>query len=138
MNYCLLVEAWGNDHITNNYDDYMKKNNHNEQFESTNYNHPISTSSFTLNDTKQNIHTLNQQPIISCNDILLHIKKCQYCRIMIKNELDNNINQTKLVTSNTIIDDFYKIIDKNKELILLILIGISIILFFNLINNLTN
>ena len=108
------------------------------------------------NITNQNLNTNNQHLYISnlCDDIFLHIKKCEKCQTKLKNELylslNNNIhlsaqqsNSSSLGSkgeikhsSSLILDNLQQIIDKNKDIIVLILISVFIILILNLLNNL--
>ena len=164
MNYCSLAEAWGvKSKISNNYKDYMnnietfKNNDANLLSEEDNniHNPNLLISSFTSNDKFQtnndanNSKSLNEiynlsnknisnhtqiksnidfknDNLISCDNVILHIKNCISCQQKLQNYIRPNI-----------VDSLYTIIEKNKDIIVLILIGISILLFFNLIINLT-
>lgn len=61
-----------------------------------------------------------------CDNFLKHVRNCRKCHNKVKNYF-----KPKLV------ENFQDIIEDNKDTIVLILIGISILLFFNLINNMT-
>jgi hypothetical protein len=112
MNYCLLEDAWGiKDRITTQYKDY---------------NNSI---------TQKNVEHFNDLPIkynytelqtVSCNDFLNHINSCKSC----SNKLRNKYSSKVLYNINGIINE-------NKDGVVLILMGIFILLFFNLIYNLT-
>jgi hypothetical protein len=65
----------------------------------------------------------------NCNDILYHIKTCPKCYNILKNYFS--------IKKPPILHNIYKIIDDNREIIVLILVGIFILLFFNLVNNIT-
>jgi hypothetical protein len=126
MNYCLISDAWGNDieHFTNNID---TKNNELDNKDN------LKTQSNTFNNTVNNTvnneeHFIKSNPNfsydnINCNDIMLHINNCKVCQQLLKNRYN-------------IIDNLCVSIDRNRDVIILILISISILLFINLLNNL--
>ena len=60
-----------------------------------------------------------------CKKIIKHIMKCKKC-----------FNKLSLKFRPKILGLLHDIIDENREIIVLILIGIFFMLFFNLINNL--
>jgi len=64
--------------------------------------------------------------LVNCNDFLIHVRNCRKCYNKMKNQFKPQI-----------IENFQEIINENRDTIVLILIGISILLFFNLINNIT-
>jgi hypothetical protein len=108
MNYCTLQEAWG-----------VKKINENIS----------NVESMTNVESIKNIKNVID---INCNDIITHIQHCKSCYNKIKllyNNNNNNNNNLSLKICN--------LIEENKDIILLILITIFIILFYNLINNIT-
>ena len=133
MNYCSIDDAWGRpDNISNTYKQYMKDTIEpslkNKQVIETfvepkiqhtiNYTHTNNHNDHTDHDHVNEIH--------DCNSFLNHIKNCRKCHNRIRNQFKPQL-----------IEKFQDVIDDNKDTIVLILIGISILLFFNLINNLT-
>jgi hypothetical protein len=118
MNYCSLKDAWGsNDHISKQFKEYMSphllENDNLEKFTNNDTNpEPIKTERICTN--------------INCDDIITHIKTCKKCYKKIKNHMRNRV-----------LENFEDIINDNRDSIVLILIGLSIILFINLINNIT-
>jgi hypothetical protein len=124
MNYCLLNEAWDPKFtgigIEQN-QSHMKSNQ------------------WCPSDNKKNIEKFTQDDETDkpnykisydndCNKIIDHIRNCSSCR--------NKIN----VTSNyrpMILDNLQEIINNNKDVIVLVLAGLFILLFFNLVNNIT-
>ena len=64
--------------------------------------------------------------ISSCDNYLEHMKTCRKCR-----------DRARQYLRPYVIENFSCLIDDNRDTIVLILIGISIMLFFNLINGLT-
>lgn len=63
---------------------------------------------------------------IDCKKILKHIKKCPKCYKKLSNKFRPKILHL-----------LHDIVDEYREVIVLILIGIFIMLFFNLLNNIT-
>ena len=70
--------------------------------------------------------TIHNKHDILCDDFIEHLTKCKSC-----------YNKIKYKFKSKVLDNFENIIDENREPIILILIGISFVLFFNLINNTT-
>lgn len=143
MNYCSIEDAWGSkcNQISNQYKNYMvEKNYTNQQPQETNQ-----TTNTNSLSKKQNIEmfnntsvsTNNKKPIVKhddthldelydCDSFLTHVRNCRKCHSRMRNYF-----RPKLV------ENFQDIIEDNRDTIVLILIGISILLFFNLINNMT-
>jgi hypothetical protein len=108
MNYCLLEDAWGgHNHITKQYKEYN-------------------------NSIKQDTVEHFEEPKIkynyarSCDDFFNHINNCKTCS-----------NRLREKYKSKVLNNIQDIINNNKESIVLILMGIFILLFFNLIYNLT-
>jgi hypothetical protein len=129
MNYCSLEDAWGGgNRMCNQYKNYMDEKNVNdtkqkhklEQFSDISYQSPHE------NSMRKEHCSLSVQPIQKCGDFLNHIHTCRQCRNKVKNYFKPKI-----------VENFQDIVEDNKDTIVLILIGISILLFFNLINNMT-
>jgi hypothetical protein len=144
MNYCSIQDAWGkNDYITNQYkkynNPYQQRHNpyqqgHNPYQQRHNpyqqKNTPERENSFpkkTLekfssaqNKLKKHISKIN-----NCDDFIKHLNVCKKCQFAIRNKYRPKI-----------LENFTNIIETNKDIIVLILIGISILLFFNLIYSL--
>ena len=120
MNYCTIQEAWGKqiETFTNDNDnDNNNNNNDNEKKQNITYNINYDE---TYNDKNCNDETCN------CDLLFNHIKKCPKCYNKIKNYFRPKI-----------IEYYHNIIEDNKDIITLILIGLFILLFYKLINNLT-
>jgi hypothetical protein len=111
MNYCLLEDAWGKEkhnHITKQYKEYNNSIN------------------------QQTVEHFNEEPKIkynysyNCNDFMNHINNCRTCS-----------NRLREKYKSKVLNNIQDIILNNKEPIVLVLMGIFILLFFNLIYNLT-
>ena len=112
LTYCLLDEAWGaKPRHTSNQDCSWDKEKVNEPQVK-----PINKPSVEHFESD----------MIDCDSVIEHIKNCKKC-------------YNKITSSQRpmILDNLREIVNDNKDLIVLILMGISIVLFFNLINNLT-
>ncbi len=119
MNYCLLSDAWGkNNHITNQYKEYnnsitQKNENVIEHFEEE------------KPERKERKVSYNYS-VNSCDSFFDHLDNCKSCS-----------NRLKAKYKSKVISNIQDIINDNRDAIVLVLIGISILLFFNLIYNLT-
>ncbi len=157
MNYCSIDDAWGKSNsISNQFKNHMNScaitnNNSNSEDENSIDNIPYTNGSNVFNKTNprsiskiDNIeHFSNQQNKIvknkqnynyeddnfefnQCDNFMNHIKTCRKC-----------YNKMKYQFRSHLIENFQEIVDDNRDTIVLILLGIFILLFFNLINNLT-
>ena len=159
MNYCSLEDAWGCNNPSNQIKEYMANTNNEEvptsqptsqptrQPTSQPTRQPTSqptsqptgqpTSQPTGQPTRQPTSQPTGQPIIykpsihdetqyDCEKVMQHIQHCKSC-----------YNKCRTHFRPHLIENVNNILNDNKDVIVLILIGISILLFFNLINNLT-
>ncbi len=149
MNYCSIEDAWGSrcNSMGNQIDQYINQRNpapkkseepvhfereiehfnpEIEQFESVQL--KPAKKSKTINKIKQvDSYDDHHVEINSCDDFMLHVKSCRKCYNRMRNQFKPQL-----------IENFQDMIDDNRDTIVLILIGISILLFFNLINNITS
>jgi len=134
MNYCSIQEAWGqDDYITTQYKKYnCKYNDSSNPIKSLEKNLEKSLENFLPdenhtdeNHTDEN-HTDDVKKINNCNDFFLHLDSCKHCQRMIKNKY-----------SPKILEKFSEILDTNEDIVVLILVGVCIMLFFNLVNSVT-
>jgi hypothetical protein len=149
MNYCLIEDAWGkNNYISQQYkenntqsigndinqtkfiesfscdNNYSQVSNHIEKFDNI-----INQNINNKNSIENSIENSINDTTCDCDKLLLHILKCKSCHNKILKLL--NTNNRYILFNN-----LNEIIDNNKDIIILILIGLAILLFFNLINNL--
>jgi len=75
---------------------------------------------------KHIVENFESDNLSECDKFMHHFKSCEKCQDKLRKLL-----QPKLLNS------IKKFIDNNNDIIILILIGIAILLFFNLLNNLT-
>ena len=121
MNFCSIEDAWGDNKIS-------------DQFQKYKDNSKVCSNTTKLEcPTKENkpIEHFSENNIITCNDMLKHINHCKHCY----NKLFYKFNVPQ---KNELINNLYYIINNNKDSIVLILIGIFIIMFFKLVNNITS
>ena len=116
MNYCSIQDAWGqNDYITNQFNKYNNRYNVSDNPKNT-------LEKFSSEKNPKN-HLKN---INNCNDFFLHLNKCKKCQQLVRNKYRPKI-----------LENFSNILDTNKDIVVLILVGICIMLFFNLVNSVT-
>ena len=140
MNYCSLNDAWGNtDFISSQFKDYMNQNNSQPVNNSQIDNLQITNSQINNLQKPETFENIQKPQIkqtkqrkyehftdiedMDCDDIINHVKKCRKCFKKLRSLMKSN--------------PLEGIIDENREVIIMILIGISIMLFFNLVNNIT-
>ena len=122
MMYCSLEEAWGNKSISRYYDKTEKKK--------------------TIEPFKNNFYEDTDESIehSDCNfqvsKVYQHIKKCIKCQKKLYEKLEKKFKPQ--LNNNNIINNFKNIIKNNNELVIIILLGISVLIFFNLIYSILN
>lgn len=135
MNYCSIEDAWGTINCASNqFKEYMVKTSSDNKVHNdldTNIEHFTEPKPEKIkNKIKENIRVYDLDNRIdelnNCDSFILHIRNCRKCYNRMKNQFKPQL-----------IENFQGIIDENRDTIVLILIGISILLFFNLINNVT-
>ena len=128
MNYCSIQDAWGNS-ISNTFNKYMdnKKQVSNLEKPISNTEKPISNTEKPISNSESNNITEHFKTIYNCNDFFLHLQKCNKCQAMVS-KYNNNTD---------IVSYLYKLSNQNKDFIILGLLVLFILLFINLVNNLT-
>lgn len=112
MIYCSLDEAWG-----------KKINNYHEKF--TNIQKNIKKKKKIIENFTESIKEEKSLSEINCKKIMKHIMKCPKCYKKLREKFRPKI----LCILKDMVEEY-------REMIVLILVGISIMLFFNLVNNL--
>jgi alkyl hydroperoxide reductase subunit AhpC len=130
MNYCSLQDAWGNsDYISNQFKDYMKPST-NESFgnvEKPDTDKKTIDIETKVDKQKMKFYDTDVDTIeLSCDTVFEHLKHCKKCYKRFRNMMKPHL-----------LDNVGNLIQDNKDIIVIILIGISIMLFFNLVNNIT-
>ena len=121
MNFCSIEDAWGDNKISDRFQKYTEKPCSN----TSKLECPIKEKKNVENFAEDNMN------IITCDDILNHVNHCKHCY----NKLFYKFNVPQ---KNELITNLHNIFNNNKDTIVLILIGIFILLFFKLVNNITS
>ena len=121
MMYCSLEEAWGKNSISKFYEDKkiatLKKDRVIEPFTEESINKETCT---TISDCDEQI-----------NKIFKHISKCEKCQKKLYKKLNKKFGNT-----NNLVEKFREIINNNNEIIVVVLLGICILIFLNLVKSL--
>ena len=137
MNYCTVQEAWGKEnYISNQYKNFNHNKKPIEKF-SNHKNNNINnhTKMNTVEKFTSDRRTMDRRPFdrrtmdhrpTQCEEFLSHLKKCKKCA-----------SKTREQFRPKILENFEDIIQTNRDIIVLILIGMCMLIFFNLISNIT-
>ncbi len=146
MNYCSIDDAWGKSNSISNQFKIHMNNEDDNIIDNIPYvngsNVSNKTNSRPISKTNNIEHFSNQNKIVKnkqnynyeddnfefnhCDNFMNHIKTCRKC-----------YNKMKYQFRSRLVENFQEIVDDNRDTIVLILLGIFILLFFNLINNLS-
>jgi hypothetical protein len=119
MNYCSINEAWGKSNYISN--QYKKMNTNSEKVIKNKKKH---IEKFTNTNKKINSH---RNKINHCDSFVTHLKSCSHCRNKVREQFKPKI-----------LENFEDMIQTNRETIVLILIGLCLMIFFNMIMNVTS
>lgn len=119
MNYCSINEAWGQGNYISK--QFNKVNNNSEKVIKNKKKH---IEKFT-NSNK--INKVNKNKVNPCNSFITHMKTCSHCR-----------NKMREHFKPRIVENFEDIIQNNRDVIVLILIGLCFMIFFNMLMNVTS
>jgi hypothetical protein len=126
MLYCSIDEAWGNYFNINDEKPNNDKSEKNEKSDKPSNNNKKDLKKIVENFTE----SINEEQILSeedCGKIIKHVMKCKKCQKKLKEMLT-----PKLISLlKNLLEDY-------RDLFVLLLVGISILLFFNLVSNLSN
>ena len=123
MNYCTVQEAWGQEnYISNQYKNFNKNTNKKtiEKF-SNNKNKKLNTIK-----NQKRIEKFTNNHKSNCNNFSTHLKTCRTCQ-----------NKMREQFRPKILENFEDIIQTNRDIIVLILIGMCVLIFFNLLSNIS-
>lgn len=130
MNYCSIQEAWGHEnYISKQYKKYDQKIEKLQTCQKPviqkktieNFSEVKKNNKVIKTDTKKSIK------IIHCDNFINHLKVCRACQIKVRDQFRPKI-----------LDNIEDIIQTNRDIIVLVLVGICIMLFFNLITSTTS
>jgi hypothetical protein len=127
MNFCSIEDAWGDNKISEQFQKYKsdKVCSDPQKIEC-----PIKEKEIEKESKPIEHFTENKIEVVTCDKILNHINTCKHCY----NKLYYKFNVPQ---RNEFINNLHNIINNNKDIIVLLLIGLFIILFFKLVNNIT-
>jgi len=112
MQYCSIQEAWGNSTIKNKIEHFVpSKKRSIEKFDIN----LIESFTESIKDNKK------------CTKIIEHIRSCKKCQ-----------RKLMLKYKPKILESIQNIIEDYRDIFVLVLVGISIVLFFNLISTINN
>ena len=124
MNYCSLQEAWGQgNYISKEYKKYDQKIE-NLKSNLKSYQKPSIQKKPIEKFSKVNENKKETTVKVYCNEFINHLKKCRSCQAKVRNQFRPKI-----------LENIEDIIQTNRDIIVLVLVGICIMLFFNLINS---
>jgi hypothetical protein len=126
MNFCSIEDAWGDNKISDQFQKFKGDNNDKVCTNPTKIECPIKE-----NKPIEHFSQTNNIQVMTCDSIFNHISQCKHCY----NKLYYKFNAPQ---RNQLINNLHNIINNNKDTVVLILIGIFIVMFFKLVNNITS
>ncbi|ULY68614.1 hypothetical protein [Chlorella virus XW01] len=121
MIYCSIEEAWGNYHQEKSKESEIEKNKEKINIDNKKNIKKV-VEKFTESITEE--HKVSED---ECGKIIKHVMKCKKCQKKLKDMLT-----PKLISIlKNLLEDY-------RDLFVLLLVGISILLFFNLVSNISN
>ena len=127
MNYCTVQEAWGKEnYISNQYKNFNHNKKPIEKFSNYKKNNNQTKINKIENFTSDR-RTMDRRPVdrrSSCDDFVTHLRMCKSCQSRTREEFKPQL-----------LENFEDIIQTNRDIIVLILVGMCILIFFNLISN---
>lgn len=140
MNYCSLEDAWGKktsmlpEKIIPQEQSLQASYQSEQPLKGTSQKKHSARESFgmtTKDDERLSKIKKHVEEIYNCDGIMNHLRHCRSCY----NKMKQNFPKESFRSSLT--EHFEDLVDDNRDSIVLILVGISILLFINLINNVT-
>ena len=120
MNYCSIQVAWGNsNYISKEYKNFEKPLEKNVI-----HRKPVIQKKTIEKFSNNKIKKINTDKQMYCNDFINHLKTCRSCQIKLRDQFRPKI-----------LENFEDIIQTNRDIIVLVLVGICILLFFNILTS---
>jgi hypothetical protein len=119
MNYCTIQEAWGKGNYISN---QLKKTQESEVKKK-----PIENFQNQHLEKKEIVLPVKQNNNFNCNTFVKHLKTCRKCQIQMREQFRPKI-----------LENFEDIIQTNRDIIVLILVGLCLMIFLNMISNITS
>jgi hypothetical protein len=120
MNYCSIQEAWGH----SNYISKEYKNLEQPLEKNIIQRKPVIQKKTIEKFSNNKIKKINTNKQMYCNDFINHLKTCRSCQIKLRDQFRPKI-----------LENFEDIIQTNRDIIVLVLVGICIMLFFNILTS---
>lgn len=130
MNYCSIQEAWGRpNYISNQFSSYNTQQIEHFGDLKDGPDSSVSQSDQTIGYRKKKSTSttdiINPQKF-TCQDFMDHLRQCRKCQMKMREKY-----------APKILENFNDMIETNRDVIVLILIGISIMIFLNLVNSIS-
>jgi len=120
MNYCSIQEAWGHsNYISKEYKNFEKPIEKNVIQRK-----PVIQKKTIEKFSNNKIKKIDTNKQMYCNDFINHLKTCRSCQIKLRDQFRPKI-----------LENFEDIIQTNRDIIVLVLVGICIMLFFNILTS---
>jgi len=120
MNYCSIQEAWGHsNYISKEYKNFEKPLEKNIIQRK-----PVIQKKTIEKFSNNKPKIINTNKQMYCNDFINHLKTCRSCQIKLRDQFRPKI-----------LENFEDIIQTNRDIIVLVLVGICIMLFFNILTS---
>ena len=133
MNFCSIEDAWGDNKISDQFQKYKSDKVSLDKVGSDKVCSNPQKLECTVKESKPIEHFTenNNYEVLTCDKFIKHINQCNHCY----NKLYHKFNVPQ---KNEFINNLHNIINNNKDTVVLILIGIFIVMFFKLVNNITS
>jgi len=119
MQYCSLNEAWKSDKMSTQYKQY----NTNKK--------PLEIKFPTNIETFSEPTPVKKQDKVTCDRVMKHILRCKKCQRKMKEKFGKQTRSNII----SLFDSLQNILDEYKDMIVLVLVGLFIIIAFNMISN---
>jgi len=124
MNYCSIEDAWKNtDYISDQFKFYENTNDKKNIIENFEPENKTNENNYKNNNQINNNTQISPNIcVFTCDDFWSHLNTCKTCRMKVRDRF-----------SSKLIEHIQNIVLDNKDNILLILIAMFILVFFNLL-----
>lgn len=137
MNYCTIQEAWGKENYISNQLNISQCNIEKKPIEKFENNIPVQkqilkekfSNNKKIKNPNNHINQNNQNNHnnLNCNNFVNHLKTCRSCQNKMRNQFRPKI-----------LENFEDMIQTNRDIIVLILIGLCIMIFLNMVSNINS
>ena len=122
MNYCSINDAWGqNNYISNQYKKF------DNQYKPQTQSQPTKKIQNKIKKKPIEKFTNHKKHFTNCSSFFNHLKTCKKCNHRMREQFKSKI-----------LENFEDIIQNNRDIIVLILVGLCFMIFFNMIMHITS